>query len=187
MTLPGSILAKPSGLPVLEGVVDIPTLRSDGSAITTPGYDEPSHLYYHPGGQAPAVPDNPSHGQVEDALRVIMEPFAKFPFVGDQDRVNYLATLITSLVRPIIAGNVPLTVVTSPIQGSGKTKLGSCVGMVISGARNHLMTAPDRGSDEEMRKRLTAKLRKRPPVVVIDNVVGVLNSPSLAAALTAGT
>jgi hypothetical protein len=116
-----------------------------------------------------------------------MQPFSKFPFVGDADRANYIAALMTPLIRPIIGGNVPLTVITSPIQGSGKTKLGKCVGVTASGARDRLMTAPDRGSDEEMRKRLTAKLRERPPVVVIDNVVGILSSPSLAAALTAGT
>jgi hypothetical protein len=40
-------------------------------------------------------------------------------------------------------------------------------------------------SEEEMRKRLTAKLLTAPPAILLDNIRGRLSSPSLAAALTA--
>jgi hypothetical protein len=55
-----SILAKPTGLPILEGVVDITTMRPDGSIIAMPGYDESLRLYYNPARKVPAVFDSPS-------------------------------------------------------------------------------------------------------------------------------
>ena len=57
-------------LPALLSVTEIPILRSDGSIVTEPGYDEATHLYYQPqpGLKMPSVPDKPSQKQLEAAV-----------------------------------------------------------------------------------------------------------------------
>jgi hypothetical protein len=77
-------------------------------------------------------------------------------------------------------------VVASPIQGAGKSKLTYCASMIATGGKDNPMSPAERAGDEEMRKRLAAILASRPRMVIIDNFVGRLDSPSLASVLTTG-
>jgi hypothetical protein len=48
------------GFPALQGIIEAPALREDGTIITTPGYDEQSRLFYAPadGLEVPEIPDS---------------------------------------------------------------------------------------------------------------------------------
>ena len=175
------------GLPKLLGIIDLPVVREDGTIIDQPGYDPSTGLYYDPGDlDVPVVPVHPSNHEVEKALEELTKPFQSFPFQEDADRANYLGLLLTPIMRAAIGGNVPLVVISSPVQGAGKSKLAYCVNTIASGGKDGAMTAPERGGDDEMRKRLTASLLGRPQTLVIDNLIGRLNSPTLASILTTG-
>jgi len=50
------------GFPALQGIIEAPALREDGTIITEPGYDEQSHLFYAPddGLHVPEIPEHPT-------------------------------------------------------------------------------------------------------------------------------
>lgn len=182
-----AIIADPGGLPLLKGVTPTPILRLDGSVHQEPGYDTMTGFYYDPAGMTTiAVPEQPMSRDVRRALKRLLKPFAKFPFKTPADRAMYLALLLTLVVRPIIPGNVPLIVIGSPIQGSGKSILANCANILVTGGMVALMVMPERGGDDEVRKRLTATLTSNPLICIIDNITGKVDWPSLASILTTG-
>src|ERR1019366_3278235 len=76
LDVPRHILAQPAstwGMPGLEGLVETPTLRRDGSVLDTEGYDEVSGLYYLPaqGLTMPHIPDRPTSDEVAAAVVLI--------------------------------------------------------------------------------------------------------------------
>jgi len=48
------------GIRPLEGIVEAPTLRPDGSLIDQPGYDSDTGLWFVPSEVFPSIPDNPT-------------------------------------------------------------------------------------------------------------------------------
>ena len=50
----------------LEGVIEAPTIRADGTILDVPGYDEQTELLYLPGCDYPPIPPTPSR---DDAVR----------------------------------------------------------------------------------------------------------------------
>src|SRR5690606_16856017 len=67
--------------------------------------------------------------------------------------------------------------------GTGATLMIDAIATVLTGVSASVMT--EGRDDEEWRKRLTAKLRQIPSIVLIDNLRHPLDSSALAAALTA--
>jgi hypothetical protein len=182
-----ALIADPGALPMLHGVKNAPILRSDGTVHQVAGYDARTGCYFDPAGMAPiTVPERPTTEDVTLAKKRLLEPFAKFCFSTPADLANYMALLVTLVTRQIIPGNTPLFVINSPVQGSGKSKLAYCANIIATGGREAPMTAPERGGDDEVRKRLTAHLMTRPLTAMLDNVVGKVNWPSLASILTTG-
>lgn len=169
--------------PPLTGVVETPVIRPDGTVLCSPGYDEPTGLWYHATGQTPPVPDRPTAEQVSAALALLREPFYDFPYISEADRTNALALLLTPLLRPAIPGPVPLALVNATQQGTGKSLHAEIVSIVATG-RGAVMSPMTR--DDEMQKQLYASLLVGETVIVFDNVEGRIYSPTLARALTAG-
>jgi len=174
-------------LPPLLGVTEIPILRSDGTIVTEPGYDEATHLYYEPavGLKMPTVPDNPSQKELEAAVALIQEPIIDFPFDSQASRTNALAAIVTPIYRPMIAGPVPLCLIDKPQPGTGAGLLSDVIAIVATGRPAAMMAPPK--NDEECEKRLTSILRHGRAVITIDNMDGYLYFPSLAMILTATT
>lgn len=173
--------------PPLEAVVEVPTLRPDGSILTMPGYDPQTALYYAPapGLNVPAIPEDPTRADVVQALELIDEAIGDFPYVGAASRAAAFALLLTPIVRPALNGAVPLALVDAPAQGTGKSLLADVAGILATGRRAPMMGAPDNG--EEWRKQITASLYGGASFILIDNVEGTLHAPDLARALTAAT
>jgi hypothetical protein len=64
--------------------VRAPTLRADGSLLTTPGCDPTSGILYDPAGvDYPAIDDKRDRANALEASDVLKEPFCEFPFVLD--------------------------------------------------------------------------------------------------------
>lgn len=171
--------------PALEGVVEVPTLRPDGSILATPGYDPLTRLVYQPNPilKVPAIPELPTTGDVEEAKATVADILFDFPFIDQASRANAWATLLTPLIRHAIRGRTPCGLCDAPKAGTGKGLIASIVSIIATGREAAVFSAP--GDDDEWRKQITSALLAGTTVIIIDNIEGRLDSPSLSRALTA--
>jgi hypothetical protein len=169
---------------LLRRIVDAPVLLKNGSVLTVPGYHEASGLYYapQPGFNVPTIPENPTAEDIERARRWIEEILCDFPFKDESSRTNFIALLLTPLVRELVP-TVPLALINAPEAGTGKTLLASLLDKVVTGTPRYQAPALSQG-DEELRKAITSVLKTEHSIFAFDNVEGVLKSPVLAATLT---
>lgn len=180
------ILATPNlSFPVLETVVQVPVFGRDGSLQLTSGYHEASRTFYLPGSRfsIPTIPEKPSLEEVDRARSLLLdEVLGHFPFVGHADRAHALTFSLLPYVRNLIEGPTPLHLFEKPTPGTGATLLVNVLTLPAIGRPLPAMT--EAGDEEEFRKRITAKLRNGPGVILIDNVRKPLDSSALAAAIT---
>ena len=87
------------------------------------------------------------------------------------------------VVRSLIDGPTPLHLIEKPTPGTGATLMVDAIATILTGAGASVMT--EGRDDEEWRKRVTAKLRQVPSILLIDNLRSKLDSAAVAAALTA--
>ena len=183
----GDLMALSSwpGLPALEALTEVPILRADGTVLEIPGYDPATALVYvpAPGLTIPSIPAAPTHIEAQRAIATLADLFIDMPFAGPADLANLLALLITPIVRPAIAGQVPMGLIDKPKRGTGATLCVQVVTAVTLGSVTELTTAPH--DDEEWRKKITSALLAGTTFLWFDNVESKLSSASLAAALTA--
>lgn len=168
--------------PRLEGVIETPTIRPDGSVLDRPGYDADSGLLYLPSIRYPRIPAEPTKDDAADAAVALLEPFRDFPFTEEPDQAACLAAVLSVVGRGGIEGPVPMFAVRAPTPGTGKTLLAMVISILGTGRRPSLTTIAHQ--EDEMRKRILSLAMAGTPVVLIDNVVGALGSGTLSAALT---
>jgi hypothetical protein len=170
--------------PVITGVVEVPTLRRDGTILDTPGYDSDTQLVYIPSQdlEIPAVPASPTQQDAKDAINVLLEAIGDFPYESDTHKANAIAGIITPVIRPALRGHIPLQLIDATRQGTGKTLLAEVQAYIATGRKGALKTAPD--SEAEWRKTITTTMREGSAVNIIDNVRAKLDSASLDALLT---
>jgi hypothetical protein len=170
--------------PALEGVVEVPILRPDGTVLDQPGYDPETRLIYQPRPdlRLPPIPRSPTLTEVRKARDVILDLIDELPFVDDASLANAVGLMLTPILRPAIAGQVPLALLDKPKRGTGASLLGQVITIIASGSETDLTTAPR--DDEEWRKKITAGLLAGSTMFFFDDVQHTLSSPSLAAALT---
>jgi putative DNA primase/helicase len=181
-----NILATPNPpFPVLEAIVETPVFGRDGSLQLTTGFHTASRSYYLPEEKftITTIPEQPSDSEVDRARSLLVdELLGDFPFVGPADRAHAIAFALLPYVRNMIPGPTPLHLFEKPAPGTGATLL---VNVLMRLATGRPLAAMSEGrDDEEYRKRITAKLRNAPPVILIDNVRRPLDSASLASAIT---
>lgn len=167
----------------LMGVITAPTLRADGSLLNTAGYDIKTELIFEPVGDVSGIPMYPSSGQALLAIKELWKPFENFPFCGPVDRAVHLAALLTAAVRSSMTV-APGFAYDAPTQGSGKTLLARCVGVLLSGTEPSVWAHTAGRDDEEIRKRIFTVLRSGARVLIWDNIVGTFDSPSMASCMT---
>ena len=182
-----SVLATPDpGLPVLVGIVNTPVFGRQGRLLTTPGYHPDARLLYCPalGFEVPAIAERPSAEELSAARTLICEDlFGDFPFVSHSEQAHAVALLLLGFLRAMIDGPTPLHLIEKPTAGTGATLIVDAIATILTGAGASVMT--EGRDDEEWRKRVTAKLRQIPSIVLIDNLRQKLDSAAVAAALTA--
>jgi hypothetical protein len=170
-------------LPVLEGVVSDPVMRTDGTILATAGYSERDRLFseYSDILQAP-IPEHPTDEQLRGAFATLWRPFEGFPFTDGDTRGAMLAALLTAVVRSTIP-TAPAFMFEAPAAGSGKSLLAKCVSALATG-RRAVPESPPAG-DEEQKKTLFAALRGGARIIFWDNVVApVYGTSSLCAFVT---
>ena len=182
-----SLLATPdTNLPVLAGIVSTPVFGRSGALLTTPGYHPDAKLLYHavPGFTVPPIPDRPTDAEITAARALILDDLlGEFPFVSAAERAHAVALLLLGFLRAMIDGATPLHLIEKPTPGTGATLMVDAIATILTGVGASVMT--EGRDDEEWRKRVTAKLRQIPSLVLIDNLRNELDSSALAAALTA--
>ncbi|HEX3778170.1 MAG TPA: hypothetical protein VHX38_00755 [Pseudonocardiaceae bacterium] len=183
----GAVLARREwpGLPVLRRIISTPVLRADGTLLQTPGYDPATGFLLTEQPHLEPVPEHPSTEQVAAAREFLLDRFLRdFPWRTDADRANYLALLVTPIIRPYTRSLAPFGLIEATMPGSGKTILTGCVGLLVG---QRVLTWTD--SDEELRKSITTVLADQVGVVVFDNLEegSVINSAVLARLMTERT
>jgi putative DNA primase/helicase len=167
----------------IAGVITTPTLRPDGSVLSTPGYDRATRLYLIEDKtlKLPPIPDKPTREQAAEALDLLKGLLPGFPFKTDASRAVALSGIITAVVRG--AMNVaPLHVVRAHTRGTGKSFLVDLVSTVSAGRPCPVITAGK--TEEETEKRLGALLKEGVPLVSIDNCNGELGGSALCTMIT---
>lgn len=172
-------------VPPLLGVVTAPTLRPDGSLITTPGYDEVTGLVFDPlGVDFGNIPLNPTREQALRALRPLKRLLHYFKFVSPKDRSVAISGILTALARKSMPV-APLHGFDAPVAGSGKSYLVNVAAMIATGHRAPVMaTGGDRMGESELEKRLAASVLGGDTIISMDNVDEELDSQLLCQLLT---
>ncbi len=173
-----------AGIPPLRDIIQSPVFTKDGTLLMATGYHEGSRLWYAPvGGLTIKVPTNPSAAIIQRARAYLIdELLGEFPFVDDASRAHTVTAILLPFVRELIEGPTPLHAFTAPTAGSGKGLLVDLTSIITTGHPSLPVSAPR--DDEEMRKRITAQLRRGTPIIVLDNLISKLESAALCAALT---
>ena len=188
LSLAENVLAQTTwDLPPLAGIARAPILRHDGTICTTPGYDPVSRLMYCPDPdlKLTPIPDYPDSNEVQACVDILLSVISDFPFADEPSRANALAILFTVLMRPVIAGHIPLAIVDAPMQGTGKTLLTTALAGIAVGDVS-AESIPTKQNEDEWRKKITSILMTSAPFVLLENIPDntTIDSPSLAAALT---
>lgn len=170
------------GLPLLLGFADAPRMRPDGSLLNQPGYDKTTGLYAHfEPLDLDDVPERPTAEQVIAARDLLLELVADFPFVGDANRANALAAVLTVPLR-MLFDLAPLFAFDAPAPGTGKSLLCRVINVVGRGIEPSPTPLPSK--EEEVQKTITALLREARPVIWWDNISTQVESDALCTALT---
>lgn len=172
-------------------------------AETAPGVRELRHLATHPvclgrDFQTAQPSWNQAHGvylavdHVPDPLpldtaRAVLEDLVcDFPFQAPADRANYYGLLLTPILRPAIPEPVPMHLIGSPVERTGKTKLAEIVlGCAVLGRPTPALQIGVR--EEEREKRITSLLLSGASVAHLDNLREFVDSAALASLLTSTT
>jgi hypothetical protein len=170
----------------LDAVVTAPTLRTDGSILTDPGYDALSRLLFASDAPTlPPIPPEPTAAQAAQALRELWRPVELFPLVDAIDRGVVLTALLTASVRASLQ-TAPGFGFDAPTAGTGKTLLAQAIGALALGTTPAALP-PAGNADDECRKRLFAALRDGHRTILWDNVRDPLGNAAIDAFLTAPT
>lgn len=163
----------------LTGIVTWPAMRTDGTFLSKPGYDDDTGLFYI--GPEISYPECPSLAEAKAAAEFLMEPVAEFPFVNDSHQAAWFCLPLTLMIRYAI-DCTPVWIFDAPTPGTGKTFLAELGVRMITGTSMAAM-APSEDPEED-RKRITALAMNGDVVCLVDNVVGAFGNAAFDAAVT---
>ena len=166
------------GLPQLSGISTTPVFVEGGRLLMTNGYDRESGIAMRMKGLHDLRSDMP----LAEALEWLqVKLMGQFPFVDDVDRAHALITGLERYVRYLIRGATPLHMLEAPKPGTGKNLLAEVLFRPPLG----MPLAPTVLSkdDDEVDKRITARLLAGHAVILFDNLE-TIHSGALSAVLT---
>lgn len=182
------------GLPnihTLRGVTGTPIIRVDGSILDTPGYDPGSGLLYKPDSDALKVPwvsAEPSPREVSEAREVLEYLVVDYKFTDDNQRANYLGSLMLPFLRALVPPPYKLLAIDASTPGSGKTLLADVLRIIHHGRHGAAPAGAFRADwpkREEFSKWVTSVLLNGAGGVVhVDNVKATLAGAELEGLLT---
>ncbi len=170
---------------LLNGTTNAPTLRADGSILDQPGYDAATGIYFDPCGvKFPAIPQNPTRQDAEQAAALLLDVISEFPFKSDADRAVAFAFLLTALVRRSLP-TAPGFAISATVMATGKTRLANLASLIAYGySADNISYSID---EAEMHKRVFSLLAEGAGVVVLDNLEQPLAGETLCTVLTEPT
>ena len=168
--------------PAIAGVITTPTLRPDGSLLTSRGYDAMTRLY-HVQDKLLDLRRFPAHPTRDDALKALADLqylLKNFPTVNETDHCVALSALISPVVRGA-APVVPMHAFRASTAGTGKTFLVDVASAIATSRPCPVATVAK--SEEETEKRLAGLLLAGFPLICLDNVNGELGGDLLCQAI----
>jgi hypothetical protein len=166
----------------LHSTLETPTLRADGTILSTPGYDEASGLFYDPGDVVfPPIPQTPTRAQGDAAIAMVLDVIRDFPFDGDVSKAVALSMMLMAPVRRTL-NIAPVIGIDADDQEAGKTTLGKVAGAIATG--RDIAVHPFATGEEERAKLLTALLLTAAPVMLFDNIDDLIESVEIEKAIT---
>lgn len=177
-------LPKWRAMPSIAGIIESPLILPDSTIVTKEGYDPGTRLYFAPapGFVLPEIPEKPTEDDVAGAVALVSEVFQDFPFVDASSKANTFGMLLSTVIRPLIKGPVPLAILDKNQAGVGASLIAGVIALIATGRPGAVMPAPE--DDSEWRKMITATLSQGRTVAVVDNLESKLYAPSFAALLT---
>jgi hypothetical protein len=155
-------------LRVLNGIVESPCLRADGTILQTEGYDPASGLIADFNGVTfPEIPENPTFGDAVNALNKLNELLGEFPFVDAPSRGVALSGILTMFQRRAMR-DCPMHGIDANSVGTGKSTLGHTIAIIGTGREAVTCSLPT--NEIEFKKLLFSALRENPTAIMIDNV-----------------
>jgi hypothetical protein len=160
--------------PHVSGIITTPTLPSDGSLLSAPGYDPLSELYLLSDLQLPPIAERPTRQDALTALAKLKDLFCEFSFQnkkgnGLEKRLN-CSVAISALLTALLRGSMPtapIYLVRADTPGTGKSHLVDVIATVATGQFCPVITAAK--GIEETEKRLGAILLGAIPIFSLDN------------------
>jgi putative DNA primase/helicase len=160
----------------VDGIITTPTLRPDGTLLTSPGYDPATRLILIEPPPMSDIPENPTREEALEALRLLDSLLEEFPFADEASRSVALSCLITPVVRGAFSVT-PMHAARAPTAGSGKSYLFDIASTIAIGQPCPVMAAGR--NEEETEKRLGAALLAGQQIINIDNLNGDLGGDAL--------
>jgi hypothetical protein len=172
-------------------------VRPAGSILTKQGYDPGTGLLLRSeiNWKSPVLL---TRDTAKAAAQRLIEPFSEFPFTpdsADSDSAPFtkyvsraigqavvISAILTGLQRRMLR-TAPAHAFDANLQGSGKTLLADCISIIVTGGEVPAVSAGD-GDEKELAKLFTSILIAGDAVVLIDNIVRPLESPTFALLLT---
>jgi putative DNA primase/helicase len=168
-------------LPSLLGTIAAPLMRENGTILSASGYDDETGLFLNSECEWLPLAEYPAREDAQEALQILKEPFAEFPFVSDEDLAVALVAILTALQRRLLPA-CPLIGYSAPAPRSGKSLLAEAPAIIAMGKP---APASACSSDrEEFRKSLTAVLREGQLITNLDNIELPLKSSELCMIIT---
>lgn len=160
----------------VAGIIGTQTMRRDGSLILAPGYDPSTGLILMDPPALPDMAEKPTRYDAQNALALLKELLAEFPFTGTGSLSVALSALITPVIRAAL-DTAPLHATTAPRAGTGKSYVFDVSSAISLGQLCPVIAAGK--TDEEMEKRLGAALVSGQSIISIDNLNGELGGDLL--------
>lgn len=102
------------------GVISTPTVKPDGSLLTTEGHDAATDLLLVNPPRMPPIPDKPTRADATVSLARLKDLFAEFPYVDGVSRSVALSGAISAVARGAFL-NAPMHACSATDAGSGKS------------------------------------------------------------------
>jgi hypothetical protein len=165
---------------VLDGIIECPTIRPDGTLLTAQGYDPQTRLLLDSGDLiVPAIPEQPSQDDAINRMSLFTDLLGEFPFVpDDRTPIGTLGIQCASrsaAISAILTGLVRRSMDRAPVHGAdansvatGKSTLCDLIAIIATGRDAPKMTLAT--DEEESLKAWIATLLQGDPVVCVDNV-----------------
>lgn len=177
------LLSVPPGVRVVRDVYRMPAWVGSPPALVIRGYDPISTVVVDSGAlDLATIPRYPTDQQVDEAIGYWRWLTAGFPLAAQADFTHVIALALALVMRPQIAGPVPLFFAAAPQERSGKSLLMHSIHQAVIGEELEICT--EAKDDDEWGKLITTKLVGHPRMVCVDNVRRTLDSAPLAALLT---